>query len=375
MNDKELVRVAAAIENALWQLRKSRYARCTAQLSLFAGTIRNLIGDSRRLAAAVSRDWFAAAEHSCKAVSRQLGEIPFLASNIQSLLDRRHREMPTLSAIAADLWALQQEFDDVEFNGEESALCVVTEAITLEDVYLGRFRIALYLDSLSELYQKVPYYVMAIDPHPAATDNAITHPHVSHDVVCEGDGAAAIKAALEAGRLVDFFTMVRSILTTYNPDSPYVPLTDWHGVSCYECGYIMDGEYSYSCTSCDNAVCDDCSAVCASCSEIVCRTCAGTCEICERSLCPRCAKKKCSECESVCCESCLDDGLCPECREEREDNEEQETEDEQEAPTGQEAAVMGGRLVDGGQRAGTAYAAVQPDGVGQAAVLPGPIGQ
>lgn len=330
MNDKELVRVAAAIENALRQLRKSRYARCAAQLSLFTGTIRNLIGDSRRLATAVSRDWFAAAEHSCKAVNRQLGEIPFLASNIQSLLDRRHREMPTLSAIAADLWALQQEFDDVAFNGEENALCVVTESITLEDIYLGRFRIALYLDSLSELYQKVPYYVTAIDPHPAATDDAITHPHVSHDVVCEGDGATTIKAALETGRLVDFFTMVRSILTTYNPDSPYVPLTDWHGISCYECGYVMDGEYSYSCTSCDNA---------------------------------------------VCCESCLDDGLCPECREEREDNEEQETEDEQEAPTGQEAAVMGGRLADGGQRAGTAHAAVQPDGVGQAAVLPGPIGQ
>jgi len=375
MNDKELVRVAATIENALRQLRKGRYMRCTVQLSLCAGTMQNLIGDSRKLAAAVSRDWLAAAEYSCRGIGRQLNEIPFLTANLQSLLDRRHREMPHLSAIADELWALQEEFDDVAFNGDENALCVVTQPITLEDVYLGRFRIALFLHSLSELYQKVPYFVTAIDPHPAATDNAITHPHVSHDVVCEGDGAAAIKAALETGRLVDFFTMVRSILTTYNPDSPYVPLADWHGVPCYECVYIMDSEYSYYCSCCDNTVCDECSAVCAGCSEIICRTCAGTCEICERSLCPRCAKKKCSECESVCCESCLDDGLCSECREERQDNEEQETEDKQEAPAGQEAAVMGGRLVDGGQRAGTAYAAVQPDGVGQAPVLPGPIGQ
>ncbi|MHC4521078.1 MAG: hypothetical protein ACYTAS_20995, partial [Planctomycetota bacterium] len=204
MKDKELVRVAAMIQGALWQLRQSRYMRCAVQLSLFAGTMQKLIRASRRLATALSRDWFSAAEHSCKSVSKQLGEIPFLVSNIQSLLDRRRREVPNLSGIAAELWALQQEFDDVEFNGEEKALCVVTDPITLEDIYLGRFRIALYLHSLRELYQRVPYFVMAIDPHPAATDDAVTHPHVSNDVVCEGDGAAAIKAALEVGRLVDF---------------------------------------------------------------------------------------------------------------------------------------------------------------------------
>ena len=373
MNDKELVRVAGTIQGALGQLRKSRYMRCMVQLSLFAGTMQNLIRDSRKLRAALSRDWLAAAEHSCKSVSRQLGEIPFLVSNIQSLLDRRHREMPNLSGIAAELWALQQEFDDVEFNGEENALCVVTDPITLEDIYLGRFRIALYLRSLRELYQKVPYFVTAVDPHPAATDDAVTHPHVSNDVVCEGDGAAAIKAALETGRLADFFTMVRSILTTYNPDSPYVSLADWHGVSCYECGYVMDSESSYYCTYCENATCDECSSVCASCAEVVCKSCAGTCEICEQSLCPQCAKKKCSECESVCCESCLDDGLCPDCKEERDNNEEQETEDNKETTAGQEATVMGGRLADGGERTLAGYAAVQPHSVGQAAVLPGPV--
>jgi len=137
MKDKELVRVAGLIQSALWQLRKSRYMRYTAQLSLFAGTMQTLIRDSRKLAVALSHDWFAAAEHSCKNVSRQLGEIPFLVSNIQSLLDRRHREVPNLSGIADELWALHQEFDNVKFNSEEKALCVVTQPITLEDVYLG----------------------------------------------------------------------------------------------------------------------------------------------------------------------------------------------------------------------------------------------
>jgi hypothetical protein len=376
MNDKEVVCVAGAIQNALEQLRKNRYARCAAQLSLFAGTVQKLVRDSRQLATALSRDWFAAAERSCKTINRQLGEIPFLVSNLQSLLDRRHRDVPKLSGIAAELYALRQEFDDVEFNGEEDALCVVTEPITLEDIYLGRFRIALYLHSLRELYQKTPYFVMAIDPHPAATDDAVTHPHVSNDVVCEGDGAAAIRAALEGGRLVDFFTMVRSILTTYNPDSPYVALSDWEGVPCYECGYVMDSESSYYCVYCENAVCDECSSVCTGCGEVVCKSCAGTCEMCERSLCPPCAKSKCSECESVCCGSCLDDGLCPDCKEERDNHEEeQETEDNQDTTTDQEATGVGGRLADGGQRAYGSYPAVQPRGMGQAPVLPGPVGQ
>lgn len=374
MTDKELVRVAGAIQNALGQLRRSRYMRCAAQLSLFAGTVQKLIQDSRRLTTALSRDWFVAAERSCKIIDRQLGEIPFLASNLRSLLERRDREVPNLSGIAAELWALQQEFDDVEFNGGENALCVVTEAISLEDIYLGPFRIALYLDSLREMYQKVPYFVTAVDPHPAATDDAITHPHVSNDVVCEGDGAAAIRTALETGWLVDFFCMVRSILTTYNPDSPYVALSDWEGVSCYECGYVMDSESCYYCNCCENPVCDECSAVCATCGDIVCKSCAGTCEICESSLCSQCVKAKCIACESVCCKSCLDDGLCPDCREER-DNDEEETEDNQEATTDQEATVLGGRLADGGQRASGSYSAVQPDGMGQAPVLPGPVGQ
>ena len=114
MNDKELVHLASMVQNSLRHLRKTRYMRCTAQLTLFAGTMQKLIRDSRKLATALSHDWFAAAEQSCKTVTRQLGEIPFLASNIQSLLDRRHKEIPSVSGVAAELLALQQEFDDVE---------------------------------------------------------------------------------------------------------------------------------------------------------------------------------------------------------------------------------------------------------------------
>jgi hypothetical protein len=344
MNDKELMHVAYMVQEALWALRKSRYLECTRQLSLFTGSLHEIAHGSRNMALALTRNWFAASEECCKSIVRHLGQIPYSVSKLESLMDRRYKEVPNLSTILEELKAVQAEFDDVAFNSDESALCVVTEPITLEDVYLGRFRILLALDKCGELYHKVPYYVVAIDPHPAAKDEAITHPHVSNEMLCEGDGAAAIRAALEDGRLCDFFVMVRGILTTYNPDSPYISLADWDGVACYDCGYIMDDESSYYCSHCDNAVCDQCSRVCTDCGEVVCGECASRCEICDRSLCPGCAKTKCSECESVCCESCISDGLCPECKEERDNHEEQETTDEPAKTDEPQAADVGGGL-------------------------------
>ena len=376
MNDKELMHVANLIRETLLQLRKGRYLECMRQLSLFTSRFSDLARDSRKLGLALSHDWFAASEHTCKAISRHLNEIPYAVSKLESLLDRRPKEVPSFSAIVDELRALQEEFDDVAFNGEQGALCVVTEPITLEHVYLGRFRIALYLDKLAELYQRNAYYIIAIDPHPAAKDEAVTHPHVSNEMLCEGDGAAAIRAALEEGRLSDFFSLVRSILTTYNPDSPYVSLSDWEGISCYDCGYVMDDESSYYCSHCDTAVCDQCSRVCIDCGEVVCGNCAGICEICERSLCPNCGKTKCGNCESVCCEGCLTDGLCPECKEEQEnedeDHENEETDETQQAD-GTETIAVGGRLAGGGIQAEADHTAVQPDSVGQAAVSSGPI--
>lgn len=372
MNDKEIVQVAGKIQNALWQLRGYRYRRCIGQLDLLVNKAQELGRHARRLKAALTREWLAAAEDACRCTSRQLSDIPFLTTNVQSLLGRRHVEVPKLSTLVDELHALHDEFDDVEWERQENALCATTESITLGEVYLGPFQMALHLDKLIELYERTPYYVIAVDPHPAATDEAVTHPHISNDVVCEGDGTTAIRAALEAGRITDFFLMVRSLLTTYNPDSPYISLSDWDGVSCYECGYVMDYESSHYCGFCDHAVCDECSAVCSVCGEIICRYCAESCEICESSLCPQCATKRCSECDSTCCDVCLEDGLCPTCKEERETNEDEKErqEDSQEGAEGQtQACVLGRGLAERGQCPGSAGVAIQPHSLGQVGVF------
>lgn len=329
MNDKELIRVAGDIRDSLLMFQKTRYVECIRQLGLFTSTIHTIVHQSGRLGLALSRDWLAAAEECCVDVARQLSDIPYTVSRLEQILSKRQGGIPSLSDLVQEIKAAGAEFGGIEFDAEENSLSVITEPITLEDIYLGPFRIALSLGKLHQMQHFVPYHVFALEPHPSAKDEAITHPHVSNETLCEGDGAAAIRAAVEEGRLADFFSMVRSILQTYNPDSPYVPLADWDGTPCYDCGYVMDGENVYSCSRCDNPICDDCSRVCTNCGEIVCGECAGVCEICERSLCPTCTKTRCADCGSTCCESCITDGLCPDCKEERE-NEDEDKDEEQE---------------------------------------------
>ena len=66
--------------------------------------------------------------------------------------------------------------------------------------------------------------MIAEDPHPAHSDDSVTHPHVQSEGVCEGDAKLPIRNALSQLRLLDFFQIVGSLLRTYNSGSPYVAL-------------------------------------------------------------------------------------------------------------------------------------------------------
>ena len=103
MNDKEFVRVAGMIQDALGGLRKNRYLECARQLSLFTSSLHEIAHGSRKLALALSRDWLAAAEECCKSISGHLSQIPYCTSKLESLLDRRPKEVPALSAIVEEL--------------------------------------------------------------------------------------------------------------------------------------------------------------------------------------------------------------------------------------------------------------------------------
>lgn len=326
MKDKKrLVQIAGRVQEALTSLRHTCYLELLRQLTSFTGQLGELTTESRKMGKSLTHGWFSIAGRCCSRTGRLLNEVSSSISQVQKLIEGPQMKTPELSMLVEELKALQDEFGNMGFDKGTNTISVVTESITLEHVALGAFSIQLELDKFHELHKERPYHVVALNPNPAATDETVTHPHISGERVCEGDGTAAIRACLEQGRLTDFFTMVRSILTTYNPDSPYVALDDWDGTPCYDCGYTMNSDDTYYCHNCEHGFCDQCSSYCRICEETICLGCSGHCPHCEEPRCNECISR-CTKCEELCCEDCLEDDLCPTCKEEMEnDNEEQET--------------------------------------------------
>jgi hypothetical protein len=321
-NIKNLIQIANRIQESLMRIRNSRYMELLSQLTSIADNLSDITKQSRKLRLSVEHDWLSAAKECCEAVNRFGDDISCYLSQFKQIAEKPLHEIPKLSTLVEDLKQLKQEFDKVNFDKKANTLSVITEPITLEDVYLGPFEIRLELNRLSELYRCSPFYCIALDPHPAGPSEDVTHPHVSGERLCEGEGYASIRAALEQGRICDFFAIVRGILNTYSPDSPYVSLSEWEGEACYECGYTVDSENSYYCGFCDHTYCGECSTCCRGCDETVCLSCSQQCPHCEENVCPNCMRK-CSECGSLCCISCLEDDLCPKCVEELEKKDEQ----------------------------------------------------
>ena len=215
--------------------------------------------------------------------------------------DQRQRRIAAPRDIADDLEALQREFNDVAIDLQERTITVATDPIRLEDLYLGPFEIELRWERIGQTH---PYHTRALEPHRPSHDDEVTHPHVRKDLLCEGDGMAAIKAALLEGRLLDFFSLVRQILGTYNDASAYVPLNRWSGVSCIECGCSMDSDDHGLCERCDEGLCGDCSTLCCQCDRYVCGNCLVECKGCRDRYCRRCLVD--SPQSTGFCESCLE---------------------------------------------------------------------
>ena len=187
---------------------------------------------------------------------------------------------------------------------KKKVLSVTTEPIRLGATYLGPFTIQLSWTRLARDASSHALAVVAEDPHPAATNEAVTHPHVNHGVLCPGDATVAIQRALEQGRLTDAFCLVRSVLQHYNPSSPHVALEDWGGRDCYECGGSVHGDDLSYCESSDHDYCPDCVSRCAACHETRCYECLQRCPRCDEWYCPGCLTPV-SPSGPDCCDRCL----------------------------------------------------------------------
>ncbi len=190
-----------------------------------------------------------------------------------------------------DLVHLEDEFDEVRFDRRNQMLTVRTEPIELEGVDLGPFDIALHWSDIGREFSA--YSVIAVHPVKADGDECVTHPHVRHDALCEGDGKVPIARALQRGELFEFFVLVRQVLRTYDPSSAYQPLDEWFDAKCEECsdcGCCLDEYERNSCDSCSSQICNDCSDVCGICTGVCCQQCSDRCASCEEPVCRGCSE-------------------------------------------------------------------------------------
>lgn len=261
---------------------------------------------------------------------RMVPQLEALVRNASSVLSVTHgfiaqsRQKPmSAGQIVREIQQVASDFGAVRFDRSTRQLAAQTDPIMLEDVHLGRFEISLDIDRIGDGYHRCPYCIEALEPNPASSNEHVTHPHVSDNRLCEGDATVPIRAALEQGRIADFFLLIRSVLQTYNAGSPYVPLDGWFGEPCWECGRTANDDGCFHCDMCDHEFCEDCFGSCSACGEGTCINCLCSCEACDDHFCRDCLGR-CASCGRRCCAGCLDeDDNCPECLQQENDDEEE----------------------------------------------------
>ena len=308
MNQK-LVRAAVLLHE---RLAGKQRREGTIYLPTYAWTA--ILDIQRQIDKARLRGWYGA-------VKRLNEDLACTVADCSRQLDETRRHLKdanrtpchkvSVADVYRDLLALRSEFADLDIDLKANEVAVTTDTITLEDVLLGRFQIRLDWNCIGRTRQ--PYRVIALDPHPAAKNEDVTHPHVQDEHLCEGEGQAAIAAALAEGRLYDFFLLVSQVLHTYGRGSAYVELDRWQNVPCDDCGNSIEPDERNYCHRCDATLCGECSYPCQGCDESFCSGCLNRCSVCGREYCWACLSA-CSACGKQCCDNCCNErSLCRRC--------------------------------------------------------------
>lgn len=318
--DKETLRAACHIRRGL---EKARQDYRPLQLPFQAwGELQGLVTKVQR---ARARGWHAAAGRCLERFLRQADRLQWQLGYFLTDLRRQTspRRLPPDSEIYRDIVALKEEFPEVTVDLQAHTLSVETEPIELEGIDLGRFEIRL---DWGELRSSLPYRVVALDPNPAASNDSVTHPHVQDEVLCEGEGRAAVRGALAEGRLYDFFLLVSQILHSYGQGAAFVELNRWHGVRCHDCDGRVGSDEGYDCHRCSETVCDECYSICSQCGNSTCSNCTSECNTCGGSYCKSCLRE-CSACGESVCSNCLEDNLCGDCHAEQQQDDTNDSDD------------------------------------------------
>ena len=307
-------RIASEIHQQLQVIQLQQARNILNQIGTLTDPLERIQSGQRKLTLCLSHGWSAAGKRILDGIETVLKNLPHHVSQLQLMIEPKRCKLPSVREITEELVQLEDGFDEVNCDWKARTVTVTTEPIELEETYLGPFEVCLHIERIASQPSGACFDVIALDPHPAASNEGITHPHVSDERMCCGDASLPMKAAIEEGRLSDFFCLVRSVLETYNPDSPYISLNDWQGQPCYDCGFVMAEEETYGCSSCENPFCSECSSCCNRCDEIICGGCLTECPACGDRYCDSCTTT-CPDCRETLCQTCLEDAQCP-CTEE-----------------------------------------------------------
>ena len=329
---KNHVKAANMLLQALYELKQERLRQIQRKLEDLCYKCSDIPKYSHKFNAAIDKCWHMSAEKIRLRAGRNIIDLLHHMEQFKNVISADDIKLPKLGDVFAELLQIEQEFGEFKFDLKARTISVITESIVLEEMSFGAFEIRLYLSEIEKLSTESPYKIIALEPNPAGSDCDVTHPHVSHEKLCEGDGFIPIRKAIQQGRLCDFFTIIMQILQTYNPDSPYVSLDDWQGISCYDCGYTVAGDDCYYCEDCQRDYCSQCSTYCRICDTTVCLGCSYECPACNQPVCRHCTTV-CIECGETLCNDCInEESLCNNCQEQREEQENEELEEETTIP-------------------------------------------
>jgi hypothetical protein len=318
---KQLYRLADHIRDELVTLHGQRYRRLLERISKSYTQLSDVVQTCKELSQSLDRNWLIAAESCHDRVHRDLYSLSYTINDLYRCSETPNVSLPDVRTIYDELRQVQAEFDEFTMDIKANCLSIETPPIELEGTYLGPFEIQIEVTNLWKHASNLSYRVIAREPHPASSNEDVTHPHVSGERLCEGDGTAAINMALHEGRIYDFFTLVTNILNTYNPDSAYVSLENWVCRTCYECGGEISEDETYTCQHCGNEFCECCSSYCRCCDTTTCVACLEKCAVCSGRVCSQCLTT-CKECGRSVCVSCMGEkeSICPDCKNESEES-------------------------------------------------------
>ena len=187
---KNLMRLSNLLLDSLSELKKARLQQIQAVMDDFNNQCSQATKDSHLFRTAVEKGWLIGAEDIRSRVSRNLNDFSYYLQRFKELVNADETEtvLPNYSDIFAELSQIEQEFGGIKFDSNEKTLSITTEPITLEDISFGPFEVKLFIGQMGRLYTDSPFRVIALEPNPAGNDSDVTHPHVSAERLCEGDG-------------------------------------------------------------------------------------------------------------------------------------------------------------------------------------------